>query len=42
MPLWLSIAAAGAGMVSLIEHANDARTPANTALLIAGATAVSP
>ena len=38
-PLWLSIAAAGAGMVSLIEHANDARTPASTALLIAGATA---
>ncbi len=39
LPLSLSIAAAGAGMVSLIEHAEDSRTPANTAWLIAGATA---
>lgn len=39
LPLWLAIAAAGAGMVSLIEHAADSRTPANTAWLIAGATA---
>ena len=39
LPLSLSIAAAGAGMVSLIEHAEDPRTPVNTAWLIAGATA---
>lgn len=38
-PLWLSIAATGAGMVSLIEHAADGRTPASTAWLIAGGTA---
>lgn len=38
-PLTLSIAATGAGMVSLIEHAGDLRTPANTAWLLAGGTA---
>ena len=36
----MSIAAAGAAMVSLIEHAHDARTPAGTAWLLAGAVAV--
>ncbi len=39
LPIWLAVAAAGAGMVNLVEHAGDARTPANTAWLIAGATA---
>lgn len=38
-PLVLAIAATGAGMVSLIEHAGDAQTPANTAWLLAGGTA---
>jgi len=36
----LSIAAAGAAMVSLIGHAHDARTPTTTAWLLAGAVAV--
>jgi low temperature requirement protein LtrA len=39
-PITLSIAAAGAGMVGLIEHAHDARTPATTAWLLTGAVAV--
>ena len=39
LPLTLSIAAAGAAMVSLIEHAHDAATPASTAWLLAGAVA---
>ncbi|HEX6511991.1 MAG TPA: low temperature requirement protein A [Chloroflexota bacterium] len=39
LPLTLSIAAAGAGMVSLIGHAHDARTPTGTAWLLAGAVA---
>jgi low temperature requirement protein LtrA len=39
LPMSLFIAAAGAGMVSLIEHAADNRTPAATAWLLAGATA---
>jgi low temperature requirement protein LtrA len=39
-PITLSIAAAGAGMVGLIEHAHDARTPASTAWLLTGAVAV--
>jgi low temperature requirement protein LtrA len=38
-PLTLSIAAAGAGMVSLIGHAHDASTPTSTAWLLAGAVA---
>jgi hypothetical protein len=33
----MSIAAAGAAMVSLIEHAHDARTPPGTSWLLAGA-----
>lgn len=40
LPMWLGIAGAGAGMVSLIEHATDGRTPANTAWLLAGCTAL--
>ncbi|MGI9616679.1 MAG: low temperature requirement protein A [Acidimicrobiales bacterium] len=40
-PLAMSIAAAGAGMVSLIEHAADQRTPTGTAWLIGGATAAA-
>jgi low temperature requirement protein LtrA len=39
-PIALSIAAAGAGMVSLLEHAHDARTPPAIALLLAGSVAV--
>jgi low temperature requirement protein LtrA len=38
-PLTLSIAAAGAGMVSIIESAHDARTPASSSWLLAGAVA---
>ncbi len=40
LPLTLSIAAAGAAMVSLIGHAHDARTPASTAWLLSGAVAL--
>ena len=40
LPITLSTAAAGAAMVSLIEHAHDARTPASTAWLLAGALAL--
>jgi hypothetical protein len=40
LPVTGSIAAAGAGMVSLIGHAHDASTPAGTAWLLAGAVAV--
>jgi hypothetical protein len=39
-PITLSIAAAGAGMISLIEHADAARTPVTTAWLLTGAVAV--
>jgi len=39
-PITLSIAAAGAGMVSLLEHAHDARTPGPTSWLLSGAVAV--
>lgn len=41
LPITLSIAAGGAAMVSLIGHAHDARTPARTAWLLAGAVAVA-
>jgi low temperature requirement protein LtrA len=41
LPLSLGVAATGAGMVSLIEHAGDARTPAATAWLISGSTALT-
>jgi low temperature requirement protein LtrA len=40
LPITLSIAAAGAAMVSLIAHAGDKRTPAPTAWLLAGAVAL--
>lgn len=40
LPITLAIAAAGAAMVSLISHAGDARTPANTAWLLAGSVAL--
>ena len=40
LPMALAIAAAGAGMVSLIEHAEDSRTPTSTAWLISGSTAL--
>jgi low temperature requirement protein LtrA len=39
-PVTLSIAAAGAAMVDLIEHAHNTRTPATTAWLLTGAVAV--
>jgi low temperature requirement protein LtrA len=39
-PITLSIAGAGAGMVSLLEHAHDARTPAPSSWLLSGAVAV--
>lgn len=39
LPLSIAISAAGAGMVSLIEHAGESRTPAATAWLVGGATA---
>jgi low temperature requirement protein LtrA len=38
-PVALSIAAAGAGMVSLLQHAHDTTTPAATAWLLSGAVA---
>ncbi|HKB28570.1 MAG TPA: low temperature requirement protein A, partial [Candidatus Limnocylindrales bacterium] len=40
LPIQLSIAAAGAAMVSLIEHAADPTTPPATAWLLAGAVAI--
>ena len=40
LPITLSIAAAGAAMVSLISHAGDGRTPASTAWLLAGSVAL--
>jgi low temperature requirement protein LtrA len=40
LPITLSIAAAGAAMVSLIAHAHDARTPAGTAWVLSGAVAL--
>ncbi|GAB3060674.1 hypothetical protein GCM10027053_23540 [Intrasporangium mesophilum] len=40
LPITLSVAGAGAAMVSLIEHAHESRTPASTAWLLAGAVAV--
>jgi low temperature requirement protein LtrA len=39
LPITLSITAAGAGMVSLLGHAHDPRTPAGTSWLLAGAVA---
>lgn len=39
LPLSLAIAAAGAGMVGLVEHAHESHTPQATAWLVAGAVA---
>ena len=39
LPLTLAIAAAGAGMVGLVEHASDARTPTGFAWLLSGSVA---
>ena len=40
LPITLSIAAAGAGSVSLITHAHEARTPEATAWLLSGSVAL--
>ena len=40
LPITLAIAAAGAAMVGLVEHAADPVTPGPTALLLAGSVAV--
>ena len=40
LPVTLSIAAAGAAMVSLIEHAADAHTPTATAWLLSGSVVI--
>jgi len=40
LPITLSIAAAGAAMVSLISHAADTRTPMSTSWLVAGSVAL--
>lgn len=40
LPVTMSIAAAGAAMVSLVEHAGDGHTPVATAWLLAGSVAV--
>jgi low temperature requirement protein LtrA len=40
LPIQLGIAAAGAAIVSLIEHAHDPVTPAGTALLLGGSVAI--
>ena len=41
LPITMAIAASGAAMVSLVEHAEDARTPAATAWLLAGSVVVA-
>ena len=40
LPIQLSIVASGAAIVSLIEHAHDATTPPQTALLLGGSVAI--
>src|SRR5262249_44445070 len=40
LPIQLSIVASGAAIVSLIEHAHDATTPPQIALLLGGAVAI--
>jgi low temperature requirement protein LtrA len=40
LPATMAIAASGAAMVSLIEHASDPRTPSATAWLLSGSVAV--
>ena len=41
LPLAMAIAASGAAMVSIIEHAHDSRTPGPTAWLLTGSVAVT-
>jgi len=41
LPLHMAIAAGGAAMVSLVEHAGDGRTPAATAWLLVGSVVVA-
>lgn len=41
LPLTTAIAASGAAMVSLVEHAEDGRTPTATAWLLGGSVAVA-
>jgi low temperature requirement protein LtrA len=40
LPLTAAVAAMGAAMVSLVDHAHDGRTPADTAWLLSGGAAV--
>ena len=40
LPVTLSVAASGAAMVSLIEHAGDDHAPVSTAWLLAGSVAL--
>ena len=40
LPIQLAIVATGAAIVSLIEHAHDATTPADTSILLGGAVAI--
>jgi len=40
LPLTAAVAAMGAAMVGLVEHAHDGRTPAATAWVLCGGTAV--
>jgi low temperature requirement protein LtrA len=40
LPIQLSIVSAGAAIVSLIEHAHDASTPADDAILLGGSVAI--
>jgi low temperature requirement protein LtrA len=40
LPIQLSIAASGAAIVSLVEHAHDAATPVGTAWLMGGSVAI--
>ena len=40
LPLTAAVAAMGAAMVSLVDHAHDGRTPADTAWLLCGGAAV--
>jgi low temperature requirement protein LtrA len=40
LPIQLSIVGAGAAIVSVIEHAHDATTPAETSILLGGSVAI--
>lgn len=40
LPMTMAITAGGAAMVSLVEHANDGRTPVGTAWLLAGSVSI--